>query len=374
MARTVDLRLSDEQAELRATVRQLLGDRSSSAQVRRAIESEEGFDRELWSQMAEMGLQAVLVPERYSGLGMGALESAIVLEEMGRVLYCGPFLATTAMATNALLLSGDDDACADLLPGIAAGTTIATLAVPEQDGRWDSEPASRASRRSGDSWVLDGAKTFVIDGHVADLLLVTAQTPAGLGLFAVSGKAPGLTRCPQPTLDLTRRMALVSFLETPARPIGQAGGAASVLAATFDRMVVALAAEQAGGAAECLRLSVDYAKQRVQFGVPIGSFQAIAHRCADMLLRVELSRSAVHYAAAAADQGTQDFPIAARVAAAYASRAFSWVATETIQVHGGIGFTWEHDAHLYYRRSKSAELVFGDPARHWEELARRVGL
>ena len=319
-----------------------------------------------------MGLPAVLVPERFGGLGMGAVESSLVLEEMGVVLYPGPYLAS-AIATMALVASTDEQACADLLPGVADGSVIATIAAAGRDGSWESPPAIAASESRG-AWTLDGSASFVLHGSVADLILVRATTPAGPGLFAVLAGAAGLERIPLTALDLTRRVARVDLRGTPARPIGVPGDAAAVLAATLDQAVVALSAEQCGGAAECLRLSVEYAKTRIQFDVPIGSFQAVAHRCADMLQRVEFSRAAVQYAAAAGDAGSDEFPLAARVAGAYASKAYSWVTTETIQVHGGLGFTWEHDAHLYYRRSRSSEQMLGNPQRHWQVIAERAGL
>ena len=372
MSATLRLAATDEQKELRATVRDLMRARSGPAAVRRIIDGGEGFDRDLWRQVSEMGLPAILVPERFGGLGLGAAESAAVLEEMGAVLYPGPYLAVT-IATIALLASGDEAAGADLLPGIADGSVIATLAAAGSDGSWQSPPTVTAAE-TGEGWKLDGDAPFVLDGQSAGLILVRATTPAGRGLFAVSSGAPGVEAAPLTSLDLTRQVARVTLRQASGRLLGEPGGAGSVLAATLDRAVVALAADSCGGAAECLRLSVDYAKERVQFGVPIGSFQAVAHRCADMLQRVEFTRAAVQYAAAAADAGSDEFPLAARVAAAYASRAYSWVTTETIQVHGGLGFTWEHDAHLYYRRSRSSEQMLGNPQRHWEAIAERAGL
>jgi alkylation response protein AidB-like acyl-CoA dehydrogenase len=340
------------------------------------MESEEGFDRSTWSQMAEqLGLQALLVPERYQGLGQGAVEAQIVFEEMGRTLYPGPYFASAALATYALLCSGDEAACRDLLPGIAAGSTIATLAVAETDGRWDDGSATRTTaRRDRAGWVLEGSKSFVPNGRVADLLLVTARTDAGLSLFALESADPGVEARALESLDLTRRLAGLVFTGAGARLVGEDGGAPGIVAATVDRALVALAAEEAGGAARCLEMSVDYAKQREQFGRPIGSFQAIAHRCVEMLQRVEFARAASRYAASCLAAGSREFPVAARVAAAYCGRAYRWVATENIQVHGGIGFTWEHDAHLHYRRSWASETLLGSTDQHYLAIADRVGL
>jgi alkylation response protein AidB-like acyl-CoA dehydrogenase len=371
-----DLALTGEHDELRSTVRQFLAATSAPATVRRVMESPDGFDRSTWRQMAEqLGLQALLVPERYEGLGQGAVEAHVVFEEMGRALYPGPYFASAALATNALICSGDEAACRDLLPGIADGSTIATVAVAEADGRWDDGSAIRSTaRRSRDGWVLDGSKSFVPNGHAANLFLVTARTDAGLSLFAVDSADPGVEARVLESLDLTRRLAGLALAGAGARLVGEDGGASGVVAATVDRALVALAAEEAGGAARCLEMSVDYAKQREQFGRPIGAFQAIAHRCVEMLQRVEFARAASHYAASCLAAGTSEFPVAARVAAAYCGSAYRWVATENIQVHGGIGFTWEHDAHLHYRRSWASERLLGSTDQHYFTIADRLGL
>jgi alkylation response protein AidB-like acyl-CoA dehydrogenase len=370
-----DLAISGEQKELRSMVRELMADVSSPAKVREVMDTEDGFDRATWSTLAQLGLLALLVPERYEGLRQGPVEACIVFEEMGRALYPGPYFASVALATNALPCSGDGAACSDLLPGIAAGSTIATFSKAEAVTAWrNSNSVCTVARRNGDAWILEGAKSFVPHGHVADLLLVTARTDPGLSLFAVdSADAGGETRA-LTSLDLTRRLSSVSFAAARARLVGADGGAEPVLASTVDRALIALASEQAGGAARCLEMSVEYAKQREQFGRPIGSFQAIAHRCVEMLQLVEFARAASHYAAACQATGADEFPVAARVAAAYCGRAYRWVATENIQVHGGLGFTWEHDAHLHYRRSWASEVLLGNADEHYMTVADRVGL
>jgi alkylation response protein AidB-like acyl-CoA dehydrogenase len=279
-----------------------------------------------------------------------------------------------ALAANALLTSGDDSAKKDLLPGLASGETIGTLAITEDNGRWDFEGIALQASGSGGSWTLDGHKSFVIDGHIANLILVAARTPAGLSLFAVEGDASGLTRTSLPTMDQTRKQARLVFESTPARLIGTDGGAAEGLTKTLDLAAVALAAEQVGGAQHCLDSSVDYAKNRIQFGRPIGSFQAIKHKCADMLLEVESAKSAAYYAGWAAAEDSDELPVVASLAKSYCSEAYFHAAAENIQIHGGIGFTWEHDAHLYFKRAKSSELLFGDPAYHRELLAQRIGI
>ena len=366
---------SEEQEELRRSVRRFLDDKSPIPEVRRLMETTDGYDPAVWAQMGtQLGLQGLAIPEEHGGSGFTYVELIVVLEEMGRSLLCAPYFATIALAANAILTSGDDAAKKELLPGIASGDTIATLAFTEDNGRWDEGGITTTATRAGDGWTLDGHKMFVLDGHVANLLVVAARTPAGLGLFAVEGDAPGLTRTPLATMDQTRKQARLELAGTPGRLIGADGGASAGLSRTLDLAAVALAAEQVGGAQRCLDMSVEYAKERVQFGRPIGSFQAIKHKCADMLLEVESAKSAAYYAGWAAAESSDELPVVASLAKAYCSDAYFHAAAENIQIHGGIGFTWEHDAHLYFKRAKSSELLLGDPTYHRELLAQRIGL
>ena len=366
---------SEEQEELRRSVHRFLEDKSPVSEVRRLMETTEGFDRAVWEQMAgQLGLQALAVPEEYGGAGFGYVELIVVLEEMGAALLCAPYFATVGLAANALLASGDEGAKKDLLPGIASGETIATLAFTEDTGRWDVDSVTLAASKAGSDWKLDGHKMFVIDGHNADLVVAAARTGKGVSLFAVEGDASGLTRTPLATMDQTRKQARLEFAATPARLIGDEGGAAPVLTRTLDLAAVALAAEQVGGAQRCLDMAVDYAKSRIQFGRPIGSFQAIKHKCADMLLEVESAKSAAYYAGWAAAEDSEELPVVASLAKSYCSEAYFHAAAENIQIHGGIGFTWEHDAHLYFKRAKSSELMLGDPSYHRELLAQRIGI
>jgi alkylation response protein AidB-like acyl-CoA dehydrogenase len=361
---------TDEQRELAATLRRFLQDKSPSSEVRRLMQTEAGYDPQTWSQLAgQLGLPGLVIPEKHGGSGAGPVELALACEEMGRALLCAPFFATAVLAAQALLASGDQAAQEEFLPGIADGTTIATLAGCEDDGAWSAGGVASRARRSGDGYVLDGRKSFVIDGHAAGLLLVVARADGGPSLFAVRGDADGLGRRPLETLDLTRKQAAVSLDAVPARLIGAEGSAAGVVAATLRLAAVALAAEQVGGAQRCLDMSVEYAKIRMQFGRPIGSFQAIKHMCADMLLEIESARSAAYYAAWAAQDGSDELPLLASLAKACCSEAYFRAAADNIQIHGGIGFTWEHDAHLYYRRAKSTELMLGTPAEHREIAA-----
>jgi alkylation response protein AidB-like acyl-CoA dehydrogenase len=292
---------------------------------------------------------------------------------MGAALLCAPYFSTVGLAANALLSSGDESAKKDLLPGIAEGTTRATFALTEDSGHWDVESVA-LSASGGPEWTLSGHKMYVIDGHTSDLIIVVARTGGGVSLFAVDGSAPGLVRTPLATMDQTRKQARLEFSSTPARLIGEEGGAAPAVRRTLDLAAVALAAEQVGGAQRCLDMAVDYAKTRIQFGRPIGSFQAIKHKCADMLLEVESAKSAAYYAGWAAAEDSDELPVVASLAKSYCSEAYFHAASENIQIHGGIGFTWEHDAHLYFKRAKSSELLLGDPSYHRELLAQRIGI
>jgi alkylation response protein AidB-like acyl-CoA dehydrogenase len=371
----VNFAFSEEQEELRRITRQFLESKSPETEVRRLMETTEGYDPAVWSQMAnELGLQSLVIPEEYGGQGFTYVELTVVLEEMGRALLAAPFYSTVVLATNAVLHSGDEAAKKEILPGIASGETIATLALTEPNGKWDLSGVEATATKSGDAWTIDGTKMFVLDGHVADVIIVAARTGAGLSLFKVDGDAAGLTRTPLATMDQTRKQAKLEFSGVPATLIGTDGGAEEVLGRVLDLAVVALAAEQVGGAQKVLDMSVEYAKDRVQFGRPIGSFQAIKHKCADMLLEVESAKSAAYYAAWCAAELNDELPEVACLAKAYCSEAYFHSAAENIQIHGGIGFTWEHPAHLYFKRAKSSELLFGDPTYHRELLAQRLGI
>jgi alkylation response protein AidB-like acyl-CoA dehydrogenase len=383
------LGVTAEQEELRASVRRFLADRAPISAVRELMDTTDGVDTGVWRQAGEqLGLQGIAIPEEYGGAGFSFAEQAIVLEELGAALYGGPYFASPVLAATALLASSDEDARKRYLPGIASGETIATLAFTEEDGSWDpaairltATAASRVddSQSSADSWRLDGRKSFVLDGHSADLILVVARTDDALSLFAVAADAVpagpgGLTRTALPTLDQTRKLARLDFEAVPATLIGSVGDGAAILSHVLDVAAIAQAAEQLGGAQRALDMAVEYAKVRHQFGRPIGSFQAIKHRCADLLLEVESLRSAVQYAAAAVAEESAEVPVVASLVKAYASDVYFHVAAENIQIHGGIGFTWEHDAHLYFKRAKASELFLGDASYHREQLACRIGL
>lgn len=366
---------TEEQEELRKTVRAFLESKSAESAVREQMETDSGFDTAVWSQMGEqLGLQGLAIPEEFGGSGYTFVELGIVLEEQGRALLCAPFFSTVVLAANTLLHSGDDAAKAAHLPGIASGETIATLAFTEPSGKWDESGITMEATAAGDGFTLTGTKMFVIDGHTANLIIVAARTAKGVSLFTVAADAEGLTRTALSTMDQTRKQAKLEFANTPATLLGTEGEGWAVLSSVLDLAAVGLAAEQVGGAQKVLEMAVEYAKVRVQFGRPIGSFQAIKHKCADMLLEVESAKSAAYYGLWCAAEQNDELPSVASLAKAYCSEAYFHATAENIQIHGGIGFTWEHPAHLYFKRAKSSELLFGDPTYHRELLAQRIGI
>lgn len=371
---------TEDQDSLRDVVRSFVENKSSEETVRELMDTETGYDPAVWAQMGgELGLQGLHIPEEFGGQGYGFVELAIVFEEMGRRLLCAPYFATVALAANAILNAGTNDEKAALLPGIASGETIGALAFTEANGRWDADGITMVAKGSGSDWTLDGEKMFVIDGHNADLIVVVARTEGttgedGISFFTVAGDAAGLTRTPLATMDQTRKQARLEFTGVKATPLGAPGAGWAALSKTLDQAAVCLSNEMVGGAQFVLDMSVEYAKVRVQFGRPIGSFQAIKHKCADMLLEVESAKSAAYYSAWAAAEDNEELPVVASLSKAYCSDAYFHSTAENIQIHGGIGFTWEHPAHLYFKRAKSSEILLGDATYHRELLAQRIGI
>jgi alkylation response protein AidB-like acyl-CoA dehydrogenase len=376
----VNFAFTDEQEELRRTIRRFCEERSPSAEIRRLMETAEGYDEVVWKQMGEeLALQGIHVPEAYGGQGFSFVELGVVLEEMGRALFPSPYLSTVCLAANAILAVGTEEDKRELLPAIAGGQRIATLALAEPAGRWDASGIETEATPDGDGYRLSGTKSYVTDGHIASLILVAGRLPEtsgedGIGLFAVEGDADGLTRTPLDTIDMTRKQARLDLDGVRARAVGEPGAAWPALAKALDQIAVCLSAEMVGGADRCLEMAVQYAKERVQFGRPIGMFQAVKHRCANMLLQVESARTAAYYALWTAAGDDDELSTVAPLAKAFCSEAYFTVSCDNIQVHGGIGFTWEHDAHLYFRRAKSSELLFGDAASHRTRLADRLGI
>jgi alkylation response protein AidB-like acyl-CoA dehydrogenase len=368
--------VSEEHAELRATVRRLLEMRSPETAVRKVVDSKRGYDLELWVQMAtQLGLHGLGLSEAFGGSGYGPQETTIVFEELGRALVPSPFFATVALAAPLLVGIDDADTNAHYLPAIATGDLIATVAVAERAGSWNtSELSDVVAVRSKSDWLLHGEKTMVLNADAAGLILVVVTADAGTSVYAVDPATAGVTIVPLSTLDLTRRQSKVRFEGAKAALVGGYGGAAPAVSSMLDHASIALAAEQAGAAGELMRLSVEYAKLRHQFGRPIGAFQAIKHKLADIAFDVERMDSIVRHAATAAAASSPDLPAIAAMAKVFCSEAFFRIAAETIQIYGGIGFTWEHPAHLYFRRAKSSEYLLGSPAQHREKLLQALGV
>jgi alkylation response protein AidB-like acyl-CoA dehydrogenase len=371
---TMLFEFSDEHDELRRTVRDFLTKEAEEARVRELMADESGFDADLWSRMAaELGIVGLIVDERHGGAGFSNVELAIVMEEMGRALLCAPFLASAVLATSALELAADESVQNELLPPLAAGERVATLAFSEAANPWNLDGIALEAKDSDGGHTLTGEKVYVLDGHVAHDILVAARVGGELALFHVDAEAKGLSREALPPLDPTRKLANLRFEATPARRISS-GDAREGLERAIARTVTALAAEQLGGAQLVLEMATDYAKTRLQFGRPIGSYQAIKHKCANMLVEVELARSAAYNAAFADESDAPAAAMAASMAKSYCSETYYHAANENIQIHGGMGFTWEHNAHLYYKRAKASEVLFGSPTMHRERVAAELGI
>ncbi len=369
---------TEEQELLRKTARDFLEECAPVKHAREVMEGPASHSAQAWGRMAELGWTGLPFPEEHGGAGLGVVELCIVLEELGRVLAPVPFLPTV-LAGTAIHEVGTDAQRREWLPGICAGDTIATLAIAEDRG--SDDPASLALRaeRSGDGFALRGRKLFVPDAGDACLLLVAARTgddaERDVALFAVPRDAAGVAVTPMKSMDLLRPLYEVAFdgVSLPASSLlgGEAAGGAGV-GRCLDRGMVMICAEMLGGAEKCLEDSVAYAKERVQFGKPIGVNQAIKHKCADMLFEVESARSITYFAAWAAGASPEEAPLAAAMAKAFVSDAYRRVSAENIQIHGGVGFTWEYDCHLYFKRAKSDECWLGDGSRHRERVARML--
>lgn len=370
----MEFELSDEQLEFQKSLRRMISDRSPIKDVREVIKTEAGWDEGLWQQFAEQaGLPALLVPEEYDGAGATLVEAMIVMEELGRGIVPSPFFATTAFGVVPILTFGSETQKQELLPSIAEGEVTMTTALTEPSGNWGPDGVEMVATGSGESATLSGTKSFVIDGHTADKIIVVAKSGDQYGLYLVDGDASGLTRTKQSTLDLTRPMATLEFDNVPATALGEPGSWDRI-SHVLDVAATLLAAEMVGAMEASMTMAVEYAKVRNQFSRAIGSFQGIKHRLAEMAVEVDTARAATWYAAYVGAEGQDEFPTAALVAKATAAAGFAFTASWTVQVHGGIGFTWDHDAQLYYRKAKSTELLLGSTTDTWLELAERLGV
>ncbi|MGZ6299847.1 MAG: acyl-CoA dehydrogenase family protein [Candidatus Limnocylindria bacterium] len=376
----MDFAFSEEQEMLRRSSREFLAKECSSKVVRKLMDSPSAYDAALWKKIAALGWTALGIPEQYGGVG-SFLDLVVVLEEAGRALLPGPFFATMGLAVPALIEAGTEAQKKEALGAIAEGSARATLALTERSGRWDAAGVTLTAKPAGGGWRLDGIKLFVPDAESADYLVVAARTRGegedGITLFLVKGRPKGMTVQPLKTLDMTRRWDEVRFegVELGADSVmGAPDKAWPLLRRAMEWATAALCAEMMGGAQKVLEDSTEYAKTRQQFGKPIGIYQAVSHKLADMLVLSESGRSATYYAAWTVDADAPDRSLASSMAKAYVSDAYRKVAGDGIQVHGGIGFTWEHDMHLYFKRAKASEVTLGDATYHRELVAQALDL
>ena len=378
----MDFGFSEEQEMLRSSARDFLAKEAPMTLVRAMMEDEVGFTGELWKKMAALGWMGLVLPEQYGGAGLDFVDLVVVLEEMGRTVLPGPFFSTVALGGVGILAGGSDALKQELLPQLASGDLKVTLAQLEPSGRWDADGIQTSVTQDGGGVVVSGTKLFVPDAHTADHIIVAGRAPGstgrdGISLVLVDARAAGVAISQLKTMDQTRRLSEVVLqdVRVPAgRVLGTAGQGWALLDRIVDRGKVGLCAEMCGGAQRVLDMSVEYAKVREQFGKPIGSFQAIQHKCANMLVEVESSKSVTYYAAWAVANDAPEAPLAAAMAKAYCSDAYRHVSGEGIQIHGGIGFTWEHDMHLYFKRAKSSEVTFGDATWNRELVAQYIDL
>jgi alkylation response protein AidB-like acyl-CoA dehydrogenase len=374
---------NEEQELLRATARKFFENECGSTFVRARMEEPAGVTDEFWAKLAEQGWLGLVYPEEYGGTGLGFVDLVVLMEEMGRASMPGPYFSTVLLGGLAVLEAGSGAQKKEWLARVAAGQAKIALALTEPSARWDAAGVTVAAREDGGDFVLSGTKLFVLDAHIADAVVVAARTresgPAseGVSLFLVPRDARGLETRLLPTMDQTRKLCEVKLSDARVSAnalLGARDGAWPVIDRVLQRATVALCAEMCGGAQKVLDMTTEYAKIRIAFGRPIGAYQGVKHKAADMLVEVENAKSLTYYAAWAVDENSSDAPLAVSMAKAYVSDAFRRVAGNGIQLHGGIGFTWEHDLHLYFKRAKASEFTFGDATYHRERVAQLINL
>lgn len=376
----MEFAFTEEQQMIRDTAESFFTDVSTSEAVREAMATESGYSSELWQRIcSELYFQAITIPEEFGGMGLGYVELVAVMEQMGRFVVCAPFFSTVCMATNALLIAGNAEQQAEYFGKILEGGT-ATVAFTA-NGQWNAEGVEATYRKDGDQYILNGEYRYVIDGHTTDSLIVAAREEGssgenGIALFVLPADTDGVSRSWLPTVDQTRKQAQISLSNVSLSAAAlMAENAYDKLAQTLDLATVALAAEQMGGTQQVLDITVDYTKERVQFNRPIASFQAVKHKAADMMTKAEAGRSGVYYAACIAQEALSngelaaELPEAASIAKSYCSEAYFQNAGDAIQLFGGVGFTWEYDVHLYFKRAKASEHYLGNSSYHRERLA-----
>jgi len=379
----MDFGFSQEQEMLRATARKFLENECTSTFVRARMEEPAGVTDDFWAKLAEQGWLGLVYPEEYGGSGLGLVDLTVLMEEMGRCVMPGPFFSTVLLGGLAILEAGSPPQRKEWLPRLAAGQAKATLALTEPNARWDAAGVTATAKDGKHGFALSGTKLFVPDAHLADVIVVAARTAEGkspedgVSLFLVPKGAAGLEVKLLPTMDQTRKLCEVTLKDTPVPSgalLGAKGGAWSAVARVIQRATIALCGEMCGGAQRVLDMTTEYAKIRVAFGKPIGTYQGVKHKAADMLVDIENAKSLTYYAAWAADENSSETALATSMAKAYVSDAYRKVSATGIQLHGGIGFTWEHDLHLYFKRAKSSEFTFGDATYHRERVAQLINL
>jgi alkylation response protein AidB-like acyl-CoA dehydrogenase len=379
----MDFGFNQEQELLRATARKFFESECTSEFVRARMAEPAGVTDAFWAKLAEQGWLGLVYPEEYGGAGLGFVDLTVLMEEMGRAVMPGPFFSTVLLGGLTILEAGSAAQKSEWLGKISAGEARATLAFTEPNARWDAAAVTVTARESGGTFTLSGTKLFVLDAHLADVLVVVARTregkrpEEGLSLFLVPKGTRGVDVKLLPTMDQTRKLCEVTFADVAVAAdalLGPKDGAWAPLSRVLDRATVALCAEMCGGAQRVLDMTTEYAKIRIAFGKPIGSYQGVKHKAADMLVEIENAKSLTYYAAWAVDENVPEAPLAASMAKAYVSDAFRKAAGAGIQLHGGIGFTWEHDLHLYFKRAKSSEFTFGDGTWHRERVAQLINL
>src|SRR5687767_1932067 len=379
----MDFGFNEEQEMLRNTARKFLENECTSEFVRKRMAEDPGVTEEFWTKLAEQGWLGLIYDEEHGGSGLGIVDLTVLMEEMGRAVMPGPFFSTVLLGGLTIKEAGSAAQKKEWLSKIAAGKAKATLAWTEPNARWDAAGVTTTAKESGKGFVLNGVKLFVPDAHLADVLVVVARTREGkspedgVGLFLVPKDAKGLQIKLLPTMDQTRKICEVRLNDVSVGAdavLGDRHAGWAPLARVLERATVALCAEMCGGAQRVLDMTTDYAKIRIAFGKPIGSYQGVKHKAADMLVDVENAKSLTYYAAWAVDENVPEAALAASMAKAYASDAFRKVSGAGIQLHGGIGFTWEHDLHLYFKRAKSSEFTFGDSTYHREKVAQLINL
>lgn len=376
----MDFELDEEQEMLKTSARDFLKKECPKELVRDMMDDPKGYSPKLWRKMADLGWQALILPEQYGGIGMSFLDLAVLLEEMGRALVPGPFVPTVLLAGQPILAAGTEEQKEQFLPKIADGEMVMTLAFMEENGGIEASDISAEAVAAGDGFTISGTKMFVPDAHVADYILCVARTKdgpdkeEGISLFLVDAKSNGIKTEVMETLT-GQKLCKVVFdnVTVPAQNVlGDVDGGWPIMKTVLNQATIAECAWMIGGAQWVLDTSVAYAKEREQFGKPIGSFQAIQHKCANMAVEVEGATSITYYAAWAVSENDPEIAMAASMAKAWCSDIYTRTAADGIQIHGGIGFTWEHDMHLYFKRAKSSEVTYGDGDYHREKVAEML--